>query len=57
MMKEKEMDLTGVWFWVNGSSDSYFDENNEYILQVLKEENIKTDIWLGIPEEYFDSFS
>lgn len=56
IMKEKKIKLKGIWFWLQGSNNSYFDENNELIISTLKKLNISTDIWIGIPEDYFESF-
>lgn len=56
IMKSKNIGLTAVWFWIDGKEDSFFDEYNEYILKTLKEENIITDIWIGIREDYFKNF-
>jgi len=57
VMKEKNIGLTAVWFWVDGRGESFFDANNEIILNTLKEENVQPDIWVGIPDEYFGDIS
>lgn len=56
VMKEKGIQLKGVWFWLSGNGKDYFDEQNEIILHNLKNQHINTDLWIGIPEEYFNDF-
>lgn len=53
VMLQNEIEISSVWFWVDGRGSKLFDKYNEFILAVLKDENIKTDLWIGVPEEYF----
>jgi sugar phosphate isomerase/epimerase len=53
VLREFEIKLISVWFWLDGSGSPYFDDYNEYILKTLQEEKIETDLWIGVPEEYF----
>ncbi len=53
IIKRNNIGLHGVWFWLDGSGSSFFDQQNEFILKTLQDEKIQTDIWIGIPENYF----
>ncbi len=56
IMKQSNIKLKGVWLWLDVKGDLYFDENCEVIFRTLKDQNVKTDIWIGIPEDYFNKF-
>lgn len=52
IMKDYGIQINGVWFWLDGKSGNYFDENNRLILDILESENSKTDLWIGLPDDY-----
>jgi len=53
VMQQNNIKISAVWFWVDGRGSNIFDQYNENIIETLKRENIKTDLWIGVPEEYF----
>lgn len=57
VMRRKNIQLKGVWFWLSGNRNDYFDDPNEVILNTLKNQNISTDLWIGIPEKYFNNYT
>ena len=57
IMKQNNIELKGVWLWLDVKGDLYFDKNCEVIFKTLKDKNVKTDIWIGIPEDYFNKLN
>lgn len=53
LMLQNGIEITAIWFWIDGKGTELFDEYNEIILNTLKDGNVKTDLWIGIPEDYF----
>jgi len=56
-LKRNDIKLKSVWFWVDGGSGDVMDEANHFILKTLKENNIKTELWLSFNERYFEGLS
>jgi hypothetical protein len=48
------IELSSVWFWVNGSGDGLLNGSNEFILEILKKTDTRTELWVSFPESYFD---
>lgn len=56
-LRENNIKLKSVWFWVDGGSGEMLDETNNFILKTLKENNVKTELWLSFNERYFAGLS
>jgi len=56
-LRKNNIKLKSVWFWVNGGSDEMLDEANHYILKTLKENNVRTELWLSFNNRYFEGLS
>jgi sugar phosphate isomerase/epimerase len=52
-MQQANIGLKSVWFWVNGGSGQVLDKTNEFILETLKQQQVKTELWLSFNEQYF----
>jgi len=48
------IDLSAVWFWVNGSGDGLLNSSNEFILESLKKTGTRTELWISFPENYYE---
>jgi len=48
------IDLSSVWFWVNGSGDGLLNPSNEFILESLKSTGTRTELWVSFPENYYE---
>ncbi len=48
------IELSAVWFWVQGGSDGFLDSSNEFILESLKKTGTRTELWVSFPETYFE---
>ena len=56
-LKERNIDLTAVWLWIDTDSGKIFDDTNEQLLEMIKQNNAKTDLWLGFSNKHFDGLS
>ncbi|MEX2233683.1 MAG: xylose isomerase [Cyclobacteriaceae bacterium] len=53
-LKKNGIKLKSVWFWINGgSSGEILDESNNFILQTLKENGVKTELWVSFNDRVF----
>lgn len=54
---EKDVAVQAVWMWLDKSdSIGRLSESNQSVLRSLRESNLKTQIWVSFPENYFDAF-
>lgn len=56
-LKKNDIDLKSVWFWVNGGSGKVLDESNHFILKKLKDNGVKTELWLSFNDRFFEGLS
>ena len=56
-LRKNKIKLKSVWFWVDGQSGKILDESNEFILKTLKDNNVKTELWLSFNEPFFAGLS
>lgn len=56
-LRSNNIKLKAVWFWVNGASGEVLDEDNAFILKTLKENNVRTELWLSFNNRYFEGIS
>jgi sugar phosphate isomerase/epimerase len=52
-LKKSNIKLKSVWFWVNGNGAETMDEANNFILKTLKENGVKTELWLSFNDSFF----
>jgi len=57
VMREHGIELRAVWFWIQSLSEGTMDANSEFILDILKKTNTKTELWLSFPDSYFEGKS
>ena len=56
-LKKHGIKLKAVWFWVTDGSNKSMDEDNHFILKTLKDNNVKTELWLSFNDSYFADLS
>lgn len=56
-LRKNDIKLKSVWFWVNGGSQDVLDEANHFILKTLKDNNVKTELWLSFNDRFFSGLS
>lgn len=56
-LKENNINLTSVWIWIDTDSGRILDDANEQLLDIIKQNNVKTDFWLGFSNKHFDGLS
>lgn len=54
VLREHEIVLCAVWFWVQGNENGLLDKSNEFVLASLKQTNTRTELWVSFPESYYD---
>src|SRR5688572_8356340 len=52
-LKDHDIKLTSVWVWIDTDSTMVLDETNEQLFEMIKENNVKTDLWLGFSNKHF----
>lgn len=56
-LRKNNIKLKSVWFWVNGGAQDVLDEANHFILKTLKDNNVKTELWLSFNDRFFSELS
>lgn len=56
-LKDRDISLTSVWMWIDTDTGKIFDDTNERLLDIVKQNNVKTDFWLGFSNKHFDGLS
>jgi sugar phosphate isomerase/epimerase len=56
-LKDNQIELTAVWFWIATPEADQLDSANQVMFNMVKENNIKTDFWIGISKEFFDGLT
>jgi sugar phosphate isomerase/epimerase len=56
-LKNHGINLASVWMWIDTDSGKIFDDNNEQLLEIIKQHNIRTDLWLGFSNKHFDGLT
>jgi sugar phosphate isomerase/epimerase len=56
-LKEHGIDLQSVWLWVDTNSGKILDDANERLFTIIKQNNVKTEFWLGFGNNHFEGLS
>ena len=56
-LRKADIKLKAVWFWINGGSGQTLDETNNFILKTLKDNGVKTELWLSFNDNFFGGLS
>ena len=56
-LKENQIELTAVWFWISTPQAEQLDSANQVMFNMVKENNIKTDFWIGIDKGFFEGLT
>lgn len=58
LAKENNIDVVAVWMWIDShDAAGNLSENNQKVLEALAETQLRTQIWLSFPEDYFDGLN
>jgi len=52
-LRKNNIKLKAVWFWVNGKADGSLDDENYFILETLKKNQVKTELWVSFNDNFF----
>jgi sugar phosphate isomerase/epimerase len=56
-LRDHQIELSAVWFWVDNNLEEGLLPHQEKILQTLQETHTQTTLWVSFPERYFDRLS
>lgn len=56
-LKKNDIEMSSVWFWVNGDSGKIIDDVNERILGMIRDNDIKTELWVCFNNGYFEGLN
>lgn len=52
-LRENGIQLKSAWMWIDTDSGAIIDENNRRLLEIIEQNNVKTDLWLGFSNKHF----
>jgi len=53
-LKTHGIELTSVWWWIDGQGDQLLNKNNQRLLHYLDSLDISTDIWMSFADNFFE---
>ena len=56
-LKAHGINLASVWLWIDTDSADIFDETNNQLFEMIKQNNVKTDFWVGFSNKHFEGLS
>jgi sugar phosphate isomerase/epimerase len=56
-LKERGIKLAAVWIWVDTDTGKIFDDATETLLDIIKQNNVKTDFWVGFSNKHFEGLT
>jgi sugar phosphate isomerase/epimerase len=56
-LKAHGINLTSVWLWIDTDSTAIFDATTEQLFDMIKQNNVKTEFWLGFSNKHFEGLS
>lgn len=56
LARQNNIKIKAVWMWIDEhDSIGHLKENNERILKIVQDANMKTQIWIGMSETFFEN--
>lgn len=56
-LKRHRLKLEAVWFWIDGGSGELLDGSNWHILETLRENDMRTTLWVSFSPRFFENLS
>jgi hypothetical protein len=56
-LKKYNIEMSSVWFWVDGDSGKVIDDTNERILNLIGDNGVHTELWICFNSGYFDGLT
>ncbi|MBK5277643.1 MAG: AP endonuclease [Bacteroidia bacterium] len=56
-LQNHNIKLKAVWLWIENDSGEILDSANQVILNTLKNNEVKTDLWVGFGNSYFEGLT
>lgn len=56
-LEERSIKLASVWIWVDTDTGKIFDDATEKLLDIIKQNNVQTDFWVGFSNKHFEGLT
>jgi hypothetical protein len=53
-LRQHQVELTSVWWWIDGQSDDLLGDGNRQLLQYMDSLQISCDIWMSFDDRFFE---
>ena len=59
LAKKNNIEVVSVWLWLNAKRDSLsnLSPSNEKVFEILKESNLRTNLWLSFSNNFFEDLT
>jgi sugar phosphate isomerase/epimerase len=54
VLRDNDIELTAVWFWLDNRSSTGLLEHHEHILKTIAEEGAETTLWVSFDNDFFE---
>ena len=56
-LEEHDVELQGIWFWIEQDSAGYLGKDNEALWAKMKENNVQTECWFSFSPQFYEGLS
>lgn len=56
-LEEHDVELQGIWFWIEQDSIGYLGKDNEALWAKMKENNVQTECWFSFSPQFYEGLS
>ena len=56
-LQTNDIHLKSVWMWIDTDSGALLDNSNRRLLDIIRENGVKTDLWLGFSNKHFEGLT
>nr|WKN37221.1 xylose isomerase [Tunicatimonas sp. TK19036] len=56
-LEEHDVELQGIWFWIEQDSAGYLGKDNEALWAKMKENNVQTECWFSFSPQFYKGLS
>ena len=57
VLRDNNIDLTAVWFWLDNRSSTGLLDHHEHILKTIAEEGAETTLWVSFDNDFFEGIT
>ena len=56
-LREADIELKAVWYWIDGNAQGWRSESNDQLLATLERTGTKTEIWVSFAARFFNGLN